>query len=146
MIIEQEKYNFILSNIPIVCVDPVIYYKDSVLLVKRNTDPAKGQWWLPGGRVYFGENLVDASLRKAEQETGLFCKVKKFLTFGETKFEVGPLGEPIHTINFCYLLEAENKNVKLDSYHDEYIWVNHVPDGLHPYVVDSLSMFFGFEV
>ena len=41
------------------------------LLVQRATEPVKGVWWLPGGRIYKGETFFDAAIRKTKEETGL---------------------------------------------------------------------------
>jgi colanic acid biosynthesis protein WcaH len=37
-------------------------------MYSRNDPPARGQWWLPGGRVLKGEMMRDAALRKAREE------------------------------------------------------------------------------
>ena len=41
--IPQNKYDFILKNMPIVCVDVCITYGNTVLLAKRNNPPCKDQ-------------------------------------------------------------------------------------------------------
>lgn len=41
------------------------------LLVERATEPVKGVWWLPGGRLFKGETFFDGAIRKAKEETGL---------------------------------------------------------------------------
>ncbi|NIO21697.1 MAG: NUDIX domain-containing protein [Candidatus Aenigmarchaeota archaeon] len=40
---------------PIIAVGGIIFHEGSVLLVKRNREPAMGQWSLPGGAVELGE-------------------------------------------------------------------------------------------
>lgn len=42
-----------------------------LLLVRRGTDPGKGLWSLPGGRVESGESIVAAVIRELEEEAGL---------------------------------------------------------------------------
>ncbi|WP_276504901.1 NUDIX hydrolase [Terrimonas pollutisoli] len=41
-----------------------------LLLIKRNNEPCKGQWALPGGFVKRTEEFVDTALRKLGEETG----------------------------------------------------------------------------
>jgi 8-oxo-dGTP diphosphatase len=42
-----------------------------VLLVQRGTEPAKGQWSIPGGLIDVGESLREAVIREVQEETGL---------------------------------------------------------------------------
>ncbi len=56
---------------PIVGVGAVIFIKESVLLVRRNKDPGKGQWSLPGGAVKLGESLLEALERELWEEISI---------------------------------------------------------------------------
>jgi len=44
-------------------VGAVVVDEGCVLLVRRGTEPLKGQWSLPGGLVELGEPLLDAVVR-----------------------------------------------------------------------------------
>lgn len=58
--------------------DPIIITDDEkVVLVKRNFDPYKDHWALPGGIVEYGETVEDAVVREAKEETGLDIKPEK---------------------------------------------------------------------
>lgn len=50
-----------------------------VLLVLRGTEPEKGRWSIPGGRVEPGETLAEAAAREAFEETGLRVSVGREL-------------------------------------------------------------------
>lgn len=130
--IEQELYNKILENIPIVCCDLLIYNSGSYLLVRRNQEPCKGQLYFPGGRLFKHETLEQACIRIAKNECGLDCVVRKFLGVYETDFATGPNNIPVHTINLTYFLHAKNSNVTIDPTSSEYMWVsqNHIPQEL----------------
>ena len=56
---------------PELCVGAVAVDHGLLLLVKRGTNPGKGLWSLPGGRVESGESVVAAVLRELKEETGL---------------------------------------------------------------------------
>ncbi len=58
----------------------VMILKDNkILLGKRNEDPEKassllhgeGTWTMPGGKIHFGEKLVEAAYREVLEETGM---------------------------------------------------------------------------
>lgn len=138
--IPQEFYNQILENMPIACVDIAIVAEGAVLLVKRNDAPAKGEWWLPGGRVRKGEMMKETAARKAREEVGIECHVGPIVHTAETIFPDGPDGIPVHSINACFFLYPVNKDFKvnLDNHHEETKWINSIPEGLHPYVKHCL--------
>lgn len=51
---------------------PTIRYSEwEILLIERGSEPGKGQWSFPGGKVEFGETLSEAFLREVKEETGL---------------------------------------------------------------------------
>jgi 8-oxo-dGTP diphosphatase len=48
---------------------------DDVLLGRRNKDPNRGLWVLPGGGVNFGESLVQTLKRELAEEAGIDVEV-----------------------------------------------------------------------
>ena len=56
---------------PYVGVGGIVFRDKDVLLVKRNKDPNKGFWSIPGGKQILGETLVEAAQRELVEETGV---------------------------------------------------------------------------
>jgi 8-oxo-dGTP diphosphatase len=60
---------------PVVGVGAVVLVDGRVVLVKRDHEPLKGEWNLPGGGVELGETLEAACAREVLEETGLIVEV-----------------------------------------------------------------------
>lgn len=134
--IDHDLYRQILQSMPIACVDVAIVADGKVLLVRRKDDPARGQWWVPGGRVRKGETLKEAARRKALEEVGIPCHIGPIIHTDETIFPDGPYGVAIHSINTCFFLypEANTHSIELDGHHEDAKWVDAIDVDLHPYV------------
>ena len=52
---------------------------NGIVLQRRNKEPKKGYWVLPGGFVDRGETLEEAAKREFFEETGLYTKIKSLL-------------------------------------------------------------------
>lgn len=59
---------------PLVGVGAVVVEEGRVLLVRRGTEPLKGQWSLPGGLLELGESLTGGVVREVREETGLIVE------------------------------------------------------------------------
>lgn len=136
--IPEQTYKEILRVMPVCCVDLVITYNDKYLLLKRAKEPAKGQWWLPGGRIRKNEKIRNAALRKAREETGLDCEFVSEMGVNEGIFEAGPFGFGVHTVGIVCLLKAKTDKVKLDSNHTTFKWDDKIDDNLDKNIMPFL--------
>jgi 8-oxo-dGTP diphosphatase len=64
-------------------VGAVVFFGDAVILVRRNNQPGKGRWSLPGGLVELGERLEEALEREIKEELSVDVAVKGFLDIFE---------------------------------------------------------------
>ena len=83
---EQEPQRLVCSRCDFVFyLDPkvvaccVVEMDGRIVLLKRDIDPRKGKWVLPGGYVDRGEEVSAAALRETEEECGLRARIKGLL-------------------------------------------------------------------
>ena len=146
MYIPELEYKSILSKMPILCVDLLIIHDNKCLLLKRDNEPAKGQYWFPGGRVRKLESIEKAALRIAKQETNLDCSFIKIISVEETIFDKNEnMGTEIHTVNICCEMKSFSlTSLQIDDYHKEYKWIDKQSSTYHKAVNHPLSLF-GFK-
>ncbi len=148
MIIPASFYDQIVKSMPIPCIDLLITKPDqSILLVQRTNEPARGKWWFPGGRVHLGETRQNAAIRKLREECQLEAHTgPKELMTQDLIFHQSD-GSVIHSIStvFDVSVAAEAK-VTLDAQSAAYkwgsatYWKNQGP--LDAFIIQSLELKF----
>ncbi|WP_052685640.1 NUDIX domain-containing protein [Lentzea aerocolonigenes] len=120
----EQLYREILERMPVVCVDTLVVRAGEALLTRRSQEPQAGSLWLQGGRMRKGEQLAEAALRTAEQESGLSLTLRGVLGTFSTVFEASAHGDsPTHTVNVTFLASAEHDaRPRVDSTHDDFVW------------------------
>ena len=88
----------------------IVYRSGEVLLVRRNREPHKGTWSLPGGFLEYHEHPEDTARRELEEETNLKAITAKFIKF--VKSNEDPRS-PGHLV-FFYLLTAKGQIANRD--------------------------------
>jgi ADP-ribose pyrophosphatase YjhB (NUDIX family) len=71
------------GKVPRLNVEVIIHTAQGVVLTKRNIEPCKGQWHLPGGTVRFAEPLPAAVQRVAQDELGVHVSVGRLIGYIE---------------------------------------------------------------
>ncbi|WP_276272924.1 NUDIX domain-containing protein [Haloarcula litorea] len=133
-----------LENMPQPCVDLVVASGDGVLLTRRQNEPAKGEWFWPGSRLYKGERLDDAAHRVAEEELGLAPVEVERLGVSEHFWDTASVDgvDSRHTIPVVYWVEpVGDQSVTLDEQHDESRVVTEPPADANEYVVEYFERF-----
>ncbi len=100
---------------PSVTVDTVIFtiHQEELkaLLVKRDVEPFKGMWAIPGGFIKMDESLEESAKRELEEETGVKdVYLEQLYTFGNPKRD--PRGRVI-TVSYIALINSEK--IKLSA-------------------------------
>lgn len=93
---------------PSLAVDVIISSDAGVVMIKRGQGPYKGMWALPGGFVQYGEEVEDAAVREAREETGLRVRLRKLVgVYSNPKRD--PRG---HVVSVCFLGEKVSGELK----------------------------------
>mmetsp|Transcript_8490 Transcript_8490/g.25140 ORF Transcript_8490/g.25140 Transcript_8490/m.25140 type:complete len:232 (+) Transcript_8490:263-958(+) len=140
----EDLYGKLVRDCIVFCVDIVLVRtnkdgKKECLLVKRSSEPVKGVWWWPGGRMLKGETFFDAAKRKAQQETGL-SEVSCIQVLGiwntffptsnwDTETEKGT--QTVNAIVLVYV-NSVGADVELDDTSEDCRWI-----GLDPAVAEA---------
>lgn len=76
-----------------------------------------GCWELPGGKIDYGEKLVEALRREVKEETGLVIKIgRPFKTWHFYK-------KPFWVTGITLLCDYQNGNVCLSPEHSNHAWI-----------------------
>ena len=134
--IPEALYKKIIGIMPVVCVDAVININRSVLLLKRLDNPAKGLWWVSGGRVYKGETLEKAIIRNVKRETSLDVKIEKCIGTYNLIFRKGKFGKSCHNVVVCFVVKPNYKKfkIRIDKDHSAFKTIKKLENNLHPYI------------
>ena len=104
----------------IVGVGALIEKSDKVLIVQRSRSDRynKCAWELPGGKIEFGESIIDALRREVKEEVNLEIDVLFPLTVSSR------LRYNKHVIVIIFLCSYKSGWVKLSNEHSSFKWVN----------------------
>ena len=116
---------------PLVSIDLVLRNDaQRVLLGLRTNEPAKGTYFVPGGRIWKDERLQDAFDRILKTETGLSLPFSgaRFLGVYEHLYETNRFGQPGYGTHYVVLGYEMNvgqiSQVGGDAQHSHYVWFN----------------------
>ena len=127
MYINDELYKNIIDKTIIQTLD-IIYInsKNKILLGIRNNEPLKWVFYIPWWRRFKNETILESAKRKSKEELNIDIDINK-LTFLWVYDDIfyNSIYENIWThcspITFIYKLsDVEEKNIKLDSQHNEF--------------------------
>lgn len=96
------------ASLPRLTAKTIILKENKILMVKPKRGYNAGQWALPGGFVGYGETPEEAALRETVEETGVPCKIVRFLG---TESRLGRTTS-YHWHTFFYQAQVEHENFR----------------------------------
>jgi ADP-ribose pyrophosphatase YjhB (NUDIX family) len=73
---------------------------------RRREKPFKGKWFLPGGRIQYGETMIEAVKRQAAEIGISAVESIDFLCVSETVNPPGPTGVKQHSIWHVFVVKV----------------------------------------
>ena len=107
---------------PLVGVGAVVVDGGRVLLVRRGSEPLRGQWSLPGGLLELGEAITDGVVREVREETGLIVKPLELIELLDRIHREG-VRVRYHYVIADYLCRLEGGHLQAASDADAAKWV-----------------------
>jgi ADP-ribose pyrophosphatase YjhB (NUDIX family) len=109
---------------PIIGVGAVIVEGGRVLLVRRDTEPLRGEWSVPGGMLELGEKLRDGVRREALEETGVKVEPGEVLDVFDSIFTDGLGKTQYHYVLIDYLCRLISGEAQAGSDVSDVRWVS----------------------
>jgi len=139
---DPEIFKCIIKNTPLVSIDLIVKNKEGkILLGKRKNRPAKGFYFVPGGRIFKNEKIEEAFKNISRNELGKELDIKnaKFLGVFEHLYEDNYFGNDTgtHYIVLAYEIREDNLNLQDDEQHSDFMWLTPEEiiknEKVHPY-------------
>lgn len=108
---------------PIVGVGAVVIDGDKALVVRRATEPLKGEWSVPGGVLELGEKLRDGAAREVKEETGLDVEAGEPLELFDNIFPDESGRTQYHFVLIDFLCRLRGGTLQASSDVSEAKWV-----------------------
>ena len=132
--LSEEIWRTCVDSMPIFGIDMIIFsQRNGILMGRRINNPAKDKLFVPGGRIYKNERIIDAFNRILLSETGLTFSYKKTTSIGlfEHFYNVTPWSNSecsTHYIIEARLIEVDPEDVKLkinlNAQHSSFEWIS----------------------
>lgn len=148
--IPDDQWATIVDNVPIVSVDLVVHDDGGIVLGKRQNEPGRGDWFVPGGTVRKNESLDEAVHRIADEELGVSVRIDRRLGAYEHFWDVADTGseDGKHYVPIGYEVSVTDGALETDAQHSD-LQTFYPPSSnrspplvdldLHPYVRDYLA-------
>ena len=139
--IPHKEWETIVRNVPLVSVDLVVKHNDGVLLGKRQNEPAKDEWFVPGGRVRKNERLTDAVHRIAQEELNCDVEINQSLGVFEHFYDTSdiPSVDSKHYLANGFVVTPNKEPSIGDDQHEEVRTFSEPFTEFHPYVEQYLQ-------
>tara|TARA_R110001583_G_scaffold1285_1_gene10544 strand:- start:13433 stop:13906 length:474 start_codon:yes stop_codon:yes gene_type:complete len=129
MFLDKNTFSTVIESTPLVSIDLVVKNKEGqALLGERLNKPAKGFWFVPGGRILKNESMAKAFKRLTAEELGQEFSIEQAQLLGpyDHFYNDNVFGDEFSThyvaIAYVLTLETELSQLPLNIQHQSYKW------------------------
>ena len=129
MFLDKDLFATVIESTPLVSIDLVVKNKQGqTLLGQRLNRPAKGFWFVPGGRILKDESLAAAFRRLTHEELGEAFNIEQGRLLGpyDHCYNDNVFGNDFTThyvaIAYVLLIDHELNHLPVDIQHGTYQW------------------------
>jgi colanic acid biosynthesis protein WcaH len=149
-LLSRADLGVVVRLVPLISIDLIIRNStNQVLLGFRENEPAKGFYFVPGGRILKNERLRDAFVRILRNEinySGSFDEARPLGVY-EHFYGTNYFGEPDYGTHYVVLAYEiglkDTSGLRIDSQHREFVWWNEphllASEQVHDYTKAYLS-------
>jgi colanic acid biosynthesis protein WcaH len=147
--ISPEDFATVVRLTPLVAIDLIIRDPDERVLVgRRNFEPAKGVFFVPGGRITKNETREAALRRLTREEIGVELGLDRAVLLGvydhlyrTNRFEAAGYGTHYVTLGYELRVPVQPESLPTDQHH-EYRWLSPQEILDSPEVHDNTKAYF----
>ena len=113
------------------------------LILKKTEEEAKNDasenlYDIPGGRMEYGEDIIDTLVREVFEETGIKLQLNQIEKILNAKSIIRKDG--LNLVVITYIANIKNCSVKISSEHSEFYWIDKNFKDLPKWIIDIISM------
>ena len=145
----DEDFAHLMRVAPLISIDLILRDPENKILVgRRNNEPAKGFYFVPGGVIRKNERLDEAFRRILAAETGLSATRSdaRFLGAYEHLYSTNCYGNPDFGTHYVVLghelILDRRPDIHLDTHHSDYRWMSEAELLADANVHDSTKAYF----
>ena len=113
------------------------------LILKKTEEEAKNDasenlYDIPGGRMEYGEDIIDTLVREVFEETGIKLQLNQIEKILNAKSIIRKDG--LNLVVITYIANIKNCSVKISSEHSEFYWIDKNFKDLPKWIIDIISL------
>ena len=144
MFLPPAVFASVVRHAPLVSIDLIVRnHRGEILVGLRRNRPARGYWFVPGGRIGKNESIATAFARLTQAELGVRMRVEDaaflgvFEHFYDDNFSTDA-SFGTHYVVLAHAINADAKRLALPpDQHDRFVWMSDAAlladDRVHPY-------------